>query len=447
MDWASRRKILYAFGFVSVIMLLTAYPAYLLVREEPTCFDAKQNGTETGLDCGGGCALVCTVEAKPPRVVWAKAFSIGGGLYDVGAYVENINTRAGLRRMGYTLRVLGLNASVLVEKKGAIELPPESRVLLFETGVVLVEAPTHVEVLFDADDLKKWTRATTAPSPVVNKNQSLKNVDTKPRFDAVMVNTDPVNEVQDLSLGAIVYDPLRSPVAVSTTYVRSIPKGGEQNIFFTWPSRFTKHGTGEKCVIPVDTMLISAPKSESIAREYVDLIDSSNKIGLISIGESTESSTAVPLSVDRSKALEVLSNVKPLLRGFNLGEALARGYEELQKEGALGVGRALVLITDGNTTLPVDSKAPKSKQFAEDFAAQKAEEIRKSGINIYTIGTGKTVNEIFLKDRIAGGGAYYFATSTPEILQNIYQNSSEAVCPAENFITEIVVTPRAIFSE
>ena len=235
MEWAQKRKILYAFGFAIIIILLVSYPAYLLFYKAPTCFDAKQNDAETGVDCGGGCALMCAVDVKAPRVVWAKAFPINSS-YDIGVYVENVNTNAGIKGAHYTIRAFDEAGKVLAEKKGTTELTPASTLLLFETGVVFSGIPTRVDVSFDSEDLANWKRATTAPSPVVTKNQSLKNVDTKPRFDAVLVNTDPVNEVEKLSLGAIIYDSLRHPVAVSKTYVDRISKGGEHNIFFTWPS-------------------------------------------------------------------------------------------------------------------------------------------------------------------------------------------------------------------
>lgn len=235
MDWSQKRKILYALGFAIIIILLVSYPAYKVFYKTPTCFDKKQNGTETGVDCGGGCALVCAVDVKAPRVVWAKVFPINSS-YDIGVFVENVNINAGIRSADYAIRVFDDAENVLSEKKGATEIAPASTLLLFETGATFSGIPARVEVSFDSEDLNNWEKATTAPSPVVTKNQSLKNVDTKPRFDAVLVNTDPVNEVDKLSLGAIVYDSLRHPVAVSKTYVDRISKGGEHNIFFTWPS-------------------------------------------------------------------------------------------------------------------------------------------------------------------------------------------------------------------
>lgn len=239
MEWSQKRKILYALAFAGIIILLSAYPVYRFTYKSPTCFDKKQNGTETGVDCGGGCSLMCAEDVKPPRAVWAKAFPINGTVYDIGAYVENVNTSAGLKNARYTMRVLDNSGAILAEKKDTTDLAPSSAVLLFETGVTFSGTPASVEISFDSSDITKWMKATKAPSSVVTKNQNLKNVDTKPRFDAVMVNIDPVNDVTNLALGAIIYDQQRHPVAVSKTYVDRITKGGEQNIFFTWPSPFS----------------------------------------------------------------------------------------------------------------------------------------------------------------------------------------------------------------
>ena len=63
-------------------------------KKEPTCFDKNKNGT--GVLIVAGAAPLCASEVKAPRVVWAK-LSLGGNNYDLGAYVENANTNAGLK--------------------------------------------------------------------------------------------------------------------------------------------------------------------------------------------------------------------------------------------------------------------------------------------------------------------------------------------------------------
>lgn len=247
MDWAQKRKRIFGAGFAGIILLLVAYPVYLLFRSDPTCGDKKQNSSEIGIDCGGLCARACLVEIVQPRALWAKALPLGGTKYDLVAYVENPNASAGVKNAKYTIRAFGSTGSVLAEKKGEVELVPGFPVLLFETGAELSEPPARVEVLFDSQSIAEWFRATVAVSSISTKNQSLKNADTKPRFDAVLVNNDPINEVTGLSISAIVYDAEKRPVAASKTYVGELRARSEQNIFFTWPNRFTKYARGERC--------------------------------------------------------------------------------------------------------------------------------------------------------------------------------------------------------
>lgn len=467
MEWSQKRKILYALIFAGTVILLASYPVYQLVHQAPTCFDKKQNGTETGVDCGGGCALACIADIKPPHAVWAKAFPTSGQTYDIGAYVENTNTNAGVKSARYTLRVLDGAGNALIEKKGTTEFAPASRVLLFETGVTLSGVPDRVEVSFDSSDLMQWTQAITAPSSVVTKNQNLKNTDTKPRFDAVLVNTDSVNEVTNLTLSAIIYDALRHPVAVSKTFVDSIPKAGEQDIFFTWPSRFTKNPHGGMCATPVDTMLVfdrsgsmdagykNPPEPLTMAKNaavaYVDSANTVDKVGLVSFANTASSPIDHELSIDHNAVTISLSAMvidKVGLQNTNLGAALKAAHAELQSaRHTLSAKRVIVALTDGDANRPLNPVNQKDGGYAKEYAAGIAADARKSGVGVYAIGLGKNVNETFLRDSIGGDSAHYFSAPTAESLQAIYKTISETVCPAENFITEIVVTPRAIFAE
>ena len=239
MEWSKKRKILYTLVFAGAVIILASYPAYLLTNKTPTCSDQKQNGAETGVDCGGGCALQCLAEMKAPRVVWTKSFYLGGPYYDLGAYVENPNAQAGVKSARYAFSVFDSEGKVLVEKKGAVEIAPGTGFVLFEPNVVIAGNPDRVEVVFEQSDLSLWVKARIAPSIIVTKNKNLKNTDTKPRFDATLANTDLVNSVVNLTVSAIIYDARRNPIAVSRTFVDSIQKGGETDVVFTWPKRFT----------------------------------------------------------------------------------------------------------------------------------------------------------------------------------------------------------------
>lgn len=467
MEWSQKRKIIYAIAFAVVVILISAYPVYKVTHPKETCTDQKQNGTETGVDCGGACTAVCLVDIKPPRIVWAKAFLLEGGRYDLGAYVENINMSSGVKRARYALRAVDATGQVLAEKKGEVELPPASAVLLFETGVTFSGNLDHVEVVFEPEDLNHWVKASTAQSVVTSKNQSLKNTDTRPRFDAILVNTDLVNEVSDLTLGAIVYDALRHPVAVSRTFVKNIEKGGEQSVFFTWPSRFTKNPRGGMCTTPVDTVLVfdrsgsmnigrkvppePLTTAKNAAGAYIDSADIIDKVGIVSFATSASSPIDHELSTSHKgvrDATEAIEIDKDGLQNTNLGDAIKVALEELQSVRHTNEAKkVIVALTDGVANRPLDPVNKNNSAYAEEYAVNIAQNAKDDGVRVYTIGLGKTINETFLRDRIATDPAYYFNAPTAESLQNIYKNISAAVCKSENFITEIVTTPRAIFAE
>lgn len=467
MEWSQKRKILYATLFATAFLLLVSYVAYLLFHKEPTCFDKKQNGTETGVDCGGSCALVCTAEVKPLRTVWAKTFSLNGEVYDMGAYVENVNINAGIQRARYVLRAIGADGGVLAEKNGVVEIAPSSRTLLFETGAVFSGQADRVEVVFNPEDLVVWTRANNMPPSIVAKNQDLKNVDTKPRFDAVLVNTDPVNAVSGLTVGAIIYDALRHPVAVSKTYVDYISPNGEQEIFFTWPSRFTKRPRGGMCTSPVDTMLVfdrsgsmdvghkTPPQpletAKNAATTYVEAADIVDKVGLVSFATTVSSPVDHELSLEHEGVREAVVSIgigKDGIQNTNLGDAIKIAAEELRSvRGTKDAKKVIVVLTDGVANFPLDPANPKNTAYADEYAAGIAKNAQNAGIRIYAIGLGNSINEAFLRDRIAIDPSRYFNAPTAQDLKGVYKKISETVCQPENFITDIVVTPRAVFAE
>ena len=467
MEWSQKRRILYALMFSAVVILLAIYPVYRAVNPTPTCFDQRQNGDEVGVDCGGSCNLYCSSQIKDLRVVWAKAFPVVSGRYDLGAYVENPNLNAGVKIAAYTLRMLDRDGNVIAEGRGATEIAPASTFLLFEGNISATSTPDRVEVEFLASDLKRWVKAQAVPSVLMSKNQSLKNTDTKPRFDAALLNTDLVNDAGYASLGAIIYDAARHPVAISHTYVEGIPKGGSQDIFFTWPTRFTKRPKGGICVTPVDTMLVfdrsgsmdvgrkTPPEplttAKTAATAYVDAADLIDKVGVVSFATTPTEPIDHELSLDHDavkKAVDSIAIEKGSLQHTNLGDALKSALVELgSARHTKDAKRVIVALTDGDANRPLDPVNPKNTTYSSEHAATQASAARAAKIEVYAIGLGKGISEAFLRDRVATDPAYYFNAPKASDLPGIYKNISESICKEENFITEIVITPRAVCSE
>lgn len=467
MEWSQKRKILYALGIATMVIFLVAYPVYRMINPTPSCFDQKQNGNEVGVDCGGSCALYCVNQVKDLRVVWSKAFLVVSGRYDLGAYVENPNLNAGIKNARYVLRMLDSSGAVLAEGKGSAEIPPASALLLFVGNVSTLGTPDRVEVEFMHDDLTQWLKAQTVPSVLMTKNQSLKNTDTKPRFDAGLLNTDLVNDAGYASLGAVIYDAARHPIAISRTYIEGVAKGGTQDIFFTWPTRFTKHAKGGICTTPVDTILVfdrsgsmdvgrkkppeplTTAKNAAIA--YVDAADVIDKVGVVSFANAPTSPLDHELSFDHDAVRQTVNDItieKGLLQYTNLGDALKSALMELGSMRHIKDAKQVVVaLTDGVANRPLDPVKQSNTKYAEEYAVSQANALRTAGAEVYTIGLGKGINETFLRDRVATDPAHYFNAPTAGDLQGVYKKISESVCKEENFITEIVITPRAVFLE
>jgi hypothetical protein len=473
MDWSQRRKILYAAGVAGALVLLASYPLYKVIYKAPTCSDQKQNGTEAGIDCGGICSRACVSQTKPLRVLWAKAFATASGKYDVGAYVENPNLEVGIKTLHYTLRIKDKDGRVLGERVRVTEIPPAASVLLFESNFAFTGIPERVDVEWNPADLAVWTKAQTMSTNIITKNQSLKNTDTTPRFDATLVNTDLVNSVGQVDVGAIIYDSARNPVAVSSTVVYDIPKGGEQNIFFTWPSRFTKIPRGGACPSPVDTMLlVDRSGSMDIGRQnppeplttiknalntYVNRAALIDKLGVVSFATTVSIPLDQELSVDHEKVAQSIQDINVLkgsVQDTDIGDAIKTATVEFQSSRHAGDAKKVaILLTDGVPNRPLDP-ANKNRIYAQEDASDTAASARSAGVEIYAIGLGSGVNEAFLRDKIASDVHHYFSAVAPEDLQGIYTNIAGSVCkkegtdlPTENFITEIVMTPHAVFAE
>lgn len=257
MEWAINRKITYVGALVGALVLISAYPVYRTFFPHATCFDMRQNGSELGVDCGGACTLYCASQVKPIRIVWAKAFPFARDHYDVGAYIENPNTDAGIKSARYTVRIFDAVGQTIAERVGAMEISPRAPTFLFEGNFTLTTPPAKVEVLFDDAYLTNMVTARQQASILVTKNQRLKQITTSPRFEAVLVNTDPLNSISSISLGAIISDSSRNPIAISRTIIDEIEKGGEQPIFFTWPNNFLGVEEGERLITDIIVMVPS----------------------------------------------------------------------------------------------------------------------------------------------------------------------------------------------
>src|SRR3989344_1172894 len=135
MTWALKRQILY----ITVLILCIAIFGFLIIypslSKAPTCSDNKQNGNETGVDCGGSCARACLAQVDEISVLWARSFRVIAGRYNAVAYFENHNKNIAIDKINYKFRFADKNNIYIGKREGSTFIPPSGRFAIFEPAI------------------------------------------------------------------------------------------------------------------------------------------------------------------------------------------------------------------------------------------------------------------------------------------------------------------------
>jgi hypothetical protein len=239
MTWALRRQILYVF----VILLFFAGAGFLIVRpffnKAPTCTDNKQNGTETGVDCGGMCARACLAETDSLTVLWARAFRVVPGRYNAVAYVVNHNRNTAVSSLSYRFRFADKNNVYIGKREGTTYVPPSGNFAVFEPAIDFGNS-VPVYATFEFTETPDWITVSQDKIDQVKvlvSNIALTNETTSPRLSATVKNTS-LFSIPEVNVIAILYDASHNAVSGSRTYIDRLDQEETKNIAFTWPEPF-----------------------------------------------------------------------------------------------------------------------------------------------------------------------------------------------------------------
>ncbi|MEX2028925.1 MAG: hypothetical protein WD963_00375 [Candidatus Paceibacterota bacterium] len=236
MTWALKRQIFY----VGVLVLVISVFSFLIIsprfNKPPTCFDSKQNGDETGIDCGGSCARACPSQVDELSILWARAFKVIPGRYNAVAYFENHNQDVVVQKINYIFRFADANNVYIGKREGSTYVPPSGRFAVFEPGIDIGNSiPVYVD--FEFTETPEWT---TTPQEKINQlqvlvsNINLVNEDTTPALSATIKNHS-FFIVREIDVIAILYDANRNAVSASRTYIDFLVAEESRDVHFTWP--------------------------------------------------------------------------------------------------------------------------------------------------------------------------------------------------------------------
>lgn len=448
--WALWRRVQYGIGFLLVLALIGTGIYYAYWYKAPTCFDETQNGEERGVDCGGICKRVCEFEITPPKALWTEAFKIIDGQYNVVAYIENRNTSVGSPALKYTFKLYDA-AGVIIERTGTTVLPPDSTYPIFEGRVMTGDrVPTRTTIEFASDAV--WLPGEFGREQFTLERRELTNADSKPRLTAQLRN-NALAEARNVEVVATIFDISGNPLTSASTFVDYFGGRTTQPVTFTWPQPIAK--TVKSCEVPTDVVLaidLSGSMNNdgknppepitavlAAAKSFVAHAKENDQIGVVTY--ATNAVLAQELTHDNGRVSTVVSKLsidpKEEQGSTNIGDAVKRMQEELSSERhSENARKVAIIITDGLATAP--EKDPEI--YAEDAATA----IKALGVQVFTIGLGKDLNEAFLK-KLASTESQYYNAPTSKDLNAIYASITKAICEEGAAVIEIIPKPQTTF--
>lgn len=235
MNWAHRRQLLYSAIVIAVVGgfgFLLIYPYF---NKAPTCTDGKQNGTETGVDCGGSCMRACTAQVDQISILWSRAFQVVPGRYNAVAYLENHNENTAVYKLNYRFRFADKDNVYIGKREGSTYIPPKGKFAVFEPAIDLGNS-IPVYTTFEFTETPIWVSVSKEEInqlKVFVSDIKLQNENFEPKLSAVVKN-DSLFRIPEVSFVVILYDALGNAVSASHTYLDVLQGEASANLNFTW---------------------------------------------------------------------------------------------------------------------------------------------------------------------------------------------------------------------
>lgn len=448
--WAVRRRMQTIGIIVSAILIFAVFPYWISHRVAPTCTDGKKNQSELGVDCGGPCTLRCAQEVKNLNILWTKVFTIRPSNYDVVSYVENPNADSGLESFTYTAKLFNEAGNVIGTRQQTGYARPSERFVLFIGGIDTGEAIAKSGSIEISPNLR-WVGTLPAKTLFSVSDKILSNLERQPNLTAVLHNETP-ELLRAVDVSTIIYDDKSNPIGVSATKIEKLDPNDAAKLIFTWPAPFDYTADTEQCSTPVDVILgldrSGSMKSENkidqaklAAEAFVARLTNKDQSGYVSFASTASVPIDQPLTGEVERLKLAISKTDIHADGMqftNIGDALRRAIDEFATQRRNRDARPIiVLLTDGIPNRPLDENGKGTEVYGSQYALQVADEAKRDGITIYTIGLGSDVNGKLLEQLSTAPDYYYFAASGAE-LGRVYQQIATAMCKKAPSVIEIL---------
>ncbi len=231
MEWAKKRKIIYAFATVTIVLVFAVYQLRGVLFPDPTCFDEKQNGFESGIDCGGTCALKCFNEISPVSVEWSRAIKTSKNTYDFVALLSNKNVNSAPVSLGYIFLALNSKGEVIKSEVGSTTALVSGSFPIIKQNVTINQEPASVIVRVTQSPY--YATFENPTSPIIRVTDYRYEAGSISRIYITVTNTSR-NVYLKLPIRLVAYDERGNVVATGESILPSLSKEEQRQVVFTW---------------------------------------------------------------------------------------------------------------------------------------------------------------------------------------------------------------------
>ena len=236
MSWATSRRTFILSIIASFFIAIIALVLISVLYKSPSCSDNIQNQNEVGVDCGGVCPYLCSMQIKEPTVRFVSMLQNVGNRIDAIAYVDNSNTNAAVINAPYKIELYGADAKQIAQYKGVVDLPPHGEVPIFVPNIY--DGTKHIVNSFLSFSTTSMRWFTANKSPQVLPYTNIKIIGTTtPRITATLANPTG-SDVTNVKVIIAVFGASGNVIGASQTLVHRIPAEENVQIVFTWNKPF-----------------------------------------------------------------------------------------------------------------------------------------------------------------------------------------------------------------
>ena len=158
------KQIIYGGIFLGMTAVLIYGGFSLFFSATSSCFDNRQNGTETGVDCGGGC-ISCEIKNLSPLSLLPATLFSADRVFSASAELQNLNLNYGAKTFDYEVNFYDASGKVLETRGNKSFIYAGETKNLIEAGVRITNGiPARAEIKLEEKSIV-WEKAENFSSP------------------------------------------------------------------------------------------------------------------------------------------------------------------------------------------------------------------------------------------------------------------------------------------